>query len=207
MVELFSKPMYHEGNTINAALLQLNNNAFNDPRVKIIYGDAFNSVDNLTINGYDAILVDLPDPTSSNLNKLYSVAFYTKLKNLLAADGALAIQSTSPYHTKNVFLTIISSLKEAGLKTFPYQYNIPSFGQWGFNLATKISNPKIHINDDSKTIPIDNKWLSKDIINAAFIFSKDFFPDKLPSPNYLGSHKIYWRYQEADGYDSNVLVK
>ena len=207
MIELFSKPLYQGDKQINLPLLKLNNNAFNDKRVQIMYGDAFNSVDNLEINAYDVIIVDLPDPTSSNLNKLYSVAFYTKLKHILANDGALAVQSTSPYHTKNVFLTVMSSLQAAGLRSFPYQYNIPSFGQWGFNVATKHSNPEQRIQEKRRSIPITNKWLSLEIIHAAFIFSKDFFPKQLPSPNYLGSHNIYWRYQEADGYNANVIVK
>ena len=55
-------------------LLNLNENALNDPRVHITNSDAFLEVEKLVSQQkhFDTIIVDLPDPSHPDLNKLYS---------------------------------------------------------------------------------------------------------------------------------------
>ncbi len=84
---------------------------------------------------YDVIVIDLPDPNSVELVKLYSREFYLKLNRLLAPGGKIAIQSTSPYHAKESFLCILRTIHGAGYKALPYHDNVPSFGDWGWILA------------------------------------------------------------------------
>ena len=86
---------------------------------------------------YDVIVIDLPDPNSVELVKLYSREFYFKLSRLLAAGGVLAVQSTSPYHAKESFLCILRTIRSAGYDALPYHDNVPSFGDWGWILAWK----------------------------------------------------------------------
>jgi spermidine synthase len=84
---------------------------------------------------WDVVIIDLPDPSSIELSKLYSLEFYSKVARVLAPGGAVAIQSTSPYYAKEAFLTIERTVEASGLKTLPYRVNVPSFGDWGFTLA------------------------------------------------------------------------
>ena len=86
------------GSVDNARLIDANNRAFSDARVETHFGDAFLTVNALLRNEevFDVIIVDLPDPSHPDLNKLYSARFYAKLNALLAGDGAMTVQSTSP---------------------------------------------------------------------------------------------------------------
>lgn len=84
---------------------------------------------------YDLILIDFPDPTRLEVAKLYSVGFYRMVAGHLEEGGLMAVQSTSPYHARKVFLCIGETLRTAGYQTLPYHANVPSFGEWGFHLA------------------------------------------------------------------------
>ena len=88
------------------------------------------------LHGYfDVILIDLPDPNSVELVKLYSREFYLKVNRLLVHGGILAVQSTSPYHAKESFLCILRTIQSAGYDAIPYHDNVPSFGDWGWIMA------------------------------------------------------------------------
>jgi spermidine synthase len=116
-------------------LLALNANALNDARVSVVNSDAglwLEANDEV----FDAILVDLPDPTSFALGKLYSVPFYRLLARHLAPGGRVAVQATSPYYAPHAYWCVVASLGEAGLSTWPYHVYVPSFGEWGFVLAS-----------------------------------------------------------------------
>ncbi len=138
MVKLFKEPGAEVPEDLRTALLDLNGNAFADPRVETVFDDAFNGVDRLLERGdkYDAIIVDLPDPSHPDLNKLYSDLFYKKLRELLSADGAISIQSTSPYHATKAFISVGKTLALAGFKVNQYHHNVPSFGEWGWTIGT-----------------------------------------------------------------------
>ena len=178
IVEFFSKPYLKEGVPINEALIELNEYAFQDPRVHTHFGDAFNKVDELIQQGrrYDTIIVDLPDPSHPDLNKLYSARFYAKLNSLLLGDGAMVVQSTSPYHAKSTFLSIGKTIKFAGfLHVEQYHHNVPSFGEWGWTIATKNGvSAKVWISNVDK-LEVDDGWSTKGVLLAAFEFNKHFF--------------------------------
>jgi spermidine synthase len=78
----------------------------------------------------------LPDPSSFALGKLYSVPFYGMVKKHLAAKGLMVVQSTSPFFAPHAYWTIDATLREVGMRTYPYHAYVPSFGEWGFILAT-----------------------------------------------------------------------
>jgi spermidine synthase len=46
------------------------------------------------------------------------------------------VQSTSPLFARRSFWSIAETLKSAGLNTYPYHVYVPSFGEWGYVLAT-----------------------------------------------------------------------
>jgi len=178
LIDFFTTEKIVKGNLINEALLDLNQHSFSDPRVHTHFGDAFIKVDDLIQQQkmYDSIIVDLPDPSHPDLNKLYSARFYAKLKTLLTGDGAMVVQSTSPYHAKNTFLSIGKTVKYAGFKNVEqYHHNVPSFGEWGWTIATKNGlSAKARIIDKQK-LEIKDGWSTRGTLLAAFEFSDHFF--------------------------------
>ncbi len=178
IVEFFTLPYQKDGRIINQPLLELNQHSFSDPRVHTHFGDAFIKVDELIREGrlYDSIIVDLPDPSHPDLNKLYSARFYAKLKILLTGDGAMVVQSTSPYHAKNTFLSIGKTVHYAGfMHVEQYHHNVPSFGEWGWTIATKNGlSARARIAQKDK-LEVDDNWSTKGVILAAFEFNQHYF--------------------------------
>jgi len=201
VVDFFTTPYLEKGVVINQSLLDLNQRAFSDARVHTHFGDAFLEVDTLIQQGklYDAIIVDLPDPSHPDLNKLYTARFYAKLSSLLAGDGSLVIQSTSPYHAKNTFLSIGKTVKYAGLlHVEQYHHNVPSFGEWGWTIATKNGlSAKARIMQ-KEALQVDDGWSTRGVLLAAFEFNKHYF-DRLDSikVNRINNQAAY-EYHKAD---------
>jgi spermidine synthase len=115
-------------------LLRLNDSALHDPRVEIVNRDAFKFVEE-TPAYFDVIIIDLPDPNNPALGKLYSQSFYQMVQRRLAQGGTVITQSTSPYYAPDAFWCIHHTLESAFAQTLPMTVYVPSFGQWGFNLA------------------------------------------------------------------------
>ena len=53
---------------------------------------------------YDAVIVDLPDPSNFSIGKLYSTTFYRLLARRIAPGGLITVQSTSPARRAQVVL-------------------------------------------------------------------------------------------------------
>jgi len=164
----------------NKAFIKMNKHSFSDPRVETIFGDAWLSVDKLIQRGnrFDAVIVDLPDPSHPDLNKLYSTAFYAKLRSLLAGDGAMVVQSTSPYHAKRTFLSIGRTVAAAGFgKVDQYHANVPSFGEWGWTIAVPHGlAPRARIGEFTGEMP--ENWATLAMIKASFVFGRDYFAER-----------------------------
>lgn len=201
LIDIFKTPEKHLNSNLARKISHLNNQSLQDKRVTILRNDAFIMVNKLIETGevFDAIIVDLPDPSHPDLNKLYTVNFYAKLKQLLSGDGLIAIQSTSPYHAKDSFISIGKTLKAA---SFPhvqqYHDNVPSFGEWGWTIASKAGKSPLARLNDLNELPIKHSWLNLDILKAAFIFPNNFYINKEKVDiNTLGSHTLYQLHQKA----------
>ncbi len=127
MIELFSQqPM----------LLQLNAGALKSPKVKVVNADAFSWLES-TPEMFDVIVVDFPDPTNFNIGKLYTNSFYALLDKHLAASGYAVIQTTSPLVARQSFWTVVATIESVGLMATPYHAHVPSFGEWGYVVASR----------------------------------------------------------------------
>ena len=120
----------------NDGLAKLNGYALRSPKVSILNMDAFQFVKGQHAP-YDAIIADFPDPSNYSIGKLYTTVFYQSLHKLLNDDGVLVIQSTSPYVARKSFWCVANTVGAAGFYTIPYHAYVPSFGEWGFVMATK----------------------------------------------------------------------
>ena len=149
------------------ALVRFNQNAFDDPRVTLRYGDAFKQVPQLE-KTFDVIVADFPDPDEIAIAKLYSKGFYQQLRSHLAPDGILVTQASSPFFAPKVISCITKTLAATGLTAAPYNVNIPSFGPWGFVIAT--NRP---LSFENASLPVETQFLTPELLPTLFVLPKD----------------------------------
>jgi spermidine synthase len=114
----------------------LNGDSLRSPKVHVINADAFTWLDEHDGETFDAIVVDFPDPTNFSIGKLYTRSFYELLERHLAAGGYAVVQTTSPLIARKSFWTVATTIEAAGLVATPYHAHVPSFGEWGFIVAS-----------------------------------------------------------------------
>jgi len=118
------------------AVKKLNSNAFNDPRVKVVFDDALKFIEEKAgLADYDIIFIDFPDPTDDGLARLYSKEFYLTLKNVLRTNGIAVVQSGG-YMTAN-HKTILLTMEAVGFKTLAFHPPVYDLLEqnFGFTLA------------------------------------------------------------------------
>ncbi|MDP7035502.1 MAG: polyamine aminopropyltransferase [Planctomycetota bacterium] len=160
MAELFRDHDY--GATLNAQALR-------DPRVKIVHADAFVWMDQ-SRERFDLIVADFPDPSNYSVAKLYTRTFYGRLRDHLAPGGAIAIQSTSPLFARRSFWCIVKTIRSVGLVATPYHAYIPSFGEWGYVVATLKPYRK------PERFPKGLRFLTSESVSGLFAFPVDMQP-------------------------------
>ena len=117
-------------------LVKLNAGSLTSPKVKIVNTDAFAWLASGT-DVFDVIIVDFPDPTNFSIGKLYTNSFYALLDKRLSASGYAVIQTTSPLVARKSFWTVAQTIESIGLTATPYHAHVPSFGEWGYIIASR----------------------------------------------------------------------
>ncbi|WHZ01888.1 spermidine synthase [Neobacillus sp. YX16] len=117
---------------------------------------------------FDVIIVDLPDPGDKMLSRLYTVEFFSQLSNLLSEDGILVCQSHSPEYAPFLYWSIGLSLKGTGMNIRSYHIDVPSFGDWGFHLASKKHLQMMH-----KKVSVPYQTLPEDL-SELFVFPSKY---------------------------------
>lgn len=172
-------------------LLEDNEGALDDPRVDVVVDDAFAWLRRggdgaVPEGGFGAVLVDLPDPRSAALSRLYSQEFYGLIRQVVSDDGLMVVQSGSPYSTPHQFWRTESTVRSAGWGTTPYHVHVPTFGDWGFVLASKSGvPPELRLRPDVEGL----RYLHAGILEAAAEFGHDVAPMDL-EPSTLDKPKI-----------------
>ncbi len=151
------------------ALAALNGDALRSPRVEVVSADAFVWLGE-NQETWDFIAVDFPDPRNYSLGKLYTTTFYRRLAAHLAPGGVAAIQSTSPLVSRRAFWCIVETVRAAGLEAVPYHAPVPSFGEWGFVIA---SHRPFRISD---RLPAHLRYLDPSSVRSLFEFPADMRP-------------------------------
>jgi spermidine synthase len=172
-------------------LTRLNGGSLTNPRMTVINADGFRWARE-NRGQYDAIIIDFPDPVDYSVGKLYTETFYRAARKLLAPGGMMVVQSTSPLIAPNAFWTIASTLEAAGLQTRGYHVYVPSFGEWGFVLASAGGIP------DQARIRPGGRFLTPTIDQRLF----DFPPDmaRRPTPvNRLDNQVLVREFADAWG--------
>lgn len=181
-------------------LRALNQDSLHSPKVEIVHLDAMQYVEKNS-SAFDAIIVDLPDPSNGALSKLYSKSFYALCARRLRPGGVLVTQATSPFFAPEAFWCIVKTLNNAvtaaagldGLVAVPFHVNVPSFGEWGFAMAARHTI-------DPKRLPVSvpTRFLNSERLQAMFTFGKDTRPpegleiNRLELPVLDGYYKRGW---------------
>ena len=177
------------------AVTRLNQRSLYSPRVHIRAQDAFVFLEE-TSETFDVILADLPDPNNTSLARLYSRAFYSRVRNHLAPGGVFVTQATSPYFAMKAFWCIRETVATAAFdNVYPYHVSVPSFGDWGFVMATDRS-----LHPESLTPQVPTRFLNDNTVPALFAFPDDVQPTERPMPSTLDQPHVLeyylagWRY-------------
>lgn len=159
----------------NPIITKINQNAMVDPKVNVINRDAFTFIEN-SEEFYDVIFVDLPDPNSVSLSRLYSREFYSLCQRHLNKYGIIVTQASSPVHSPNAFACIVKTMESADYTVLPYHNNIPTLGEWGWCLGMKNDVvPKDMLKKKITEIelpPLPTRFLNKEAIISMVNFGK-----------------------------------
>jgi len=117
-------------------LAALNAQALSSPKVQVVNTDAFGFLEHSS-EVFDVIVVDFPDPSNFSVGKLFTQSFYALLEQHLSVSGYAVIQTTSPLVARRSFWTVVHTVASVGLTATPYHAHVPSFGEWGFVLASR----------------------------------------------------------------------
>ncbi|MFD2926220.1 polyamine aminopropyltransferase [Halobacillus naozhouensis] len=186
----------------NHHLLNLNEGSLLDERVTVHNKDAFQFLEKAD-QFYDVIIIDLPDPNNESLNKLYTKEFYSLVRNHLKPGGAAMIQATSPVFATEVYWTISETVAATGLHIENFHVGIPSFGDWGFVMASR--EP---IDVSQLEITKETEFLTSELLKSLTVFGNDedreivnrdgetvsFEPNTLIDPNLIQKYEHAWQY-------------
>ncbi|MCM1536312.1 MAG: polyamine aminopropyltransferase [Clostridium sp.] len=150
----------------NPNITSINQNSLESDKLDVYNMDAYEYLEK-SEEAYDLIIVDLPDPNSESLNKLYSNVFYRMCKNHLTQEGVMAVQSTSPYYAAKAFWCINKTIASEGMYVKAYHLQVPAFGDWGFNMAGRRELA------EELDFDVETRYLTNENVSALFKFGKD----------------------------------
>jgi len=157
-------------------MLNINQGALNHDKVSIINQDGYLFLEKDS-NFYDLIIIDLPDPKTVELGRLYSYEFYQLLRRRLRAKGVVVTQAGSPYYATKAFLCIEKTMSAAGFETLPLHNQVLTLGEWGWVIGTKdnsIADLKTYLQsfhyDD-----VETQWLNHEAMQMITSFGKNIY--------------------------------
>ena len=173
----------------SSELHELNQGSLDNPKMRVINDDAMQWLTD-TKEQFDVVIVDFPDPNNVALGKLDTTRFYALLKSHLAPGAMTVVQSTSPLFARRSYWCIDTTLRAAGFKTQPYHVWVPSFGEWGYVLASlepaRVQHP----------LPENLRFLTDDTMPTLFQFPKDM--DEVPAEVNRLNNQVLVHYYEAE---------
>jgi spermidine synthase len=177
----------------NPLMRELNEASLDHPQVMVFHTDAYMFLESRE-SLYDVILADLPDPNNVSLARLYSREFYDLAFSRLTRRGVFATQSTSPYYAKNAFWCIYETVRASRFENVvPYHVFVPSFGDWGFVVASKD-----RFDYAALEIPVPTQFLGRNALKRCFQFEKDIIAgEPAPRTNTLDDPQLLHYYLES----------
>ncbi|MDQ0874188.1 spermidine synthase [Paenibacillus sp. V4I3] len=167
----------------------LNHRSLFNKRVKVHQMDA--KLFFPTSKSYHVIIVDFPDPSDKVISKLYTKEFFQRVVKSLAPGGIIVIQSNSTEDMPRVYWSIHNTLKSIGMKTKSYYVYVPSFGDWGFQIASfKNFIP------GRKKVPVPNQTLPKNLSRLFKLPAEVLESKNVALPNSLKNLRLFKYYHQ-----------
>lgn len=162
----------------NELLIRMNENSLNHEKVNIINADGFNYLED-SREYFDVIIIDLPDPKTVELGRLYSYEFYKLCYSKLRPHGLIITQAGSPYYAARAFNCIDITMQAAGFSTVPLHNQVVTLGEWGWVMGSKLGNRE-EIKKALQALQyhdITTQWINHDAMTLITSFGKGIFPD------------------------------
>ena len=124
-------------------LPEWSNGAFENPKTKVFYMDAYKYV-NETTEKYDVIISDLTEPLDdSPSRKLFTKEFFSKIREKLNPGGSFVLQaSTADFHNCELHTIIHNTLSKVFKYTSSFASRVPAFDTtWAFVYCSDINDP------------------------------------------------------------------
>ena len=148
----------------------LSEHSLQDPSVTVINQDAFLWVDTAH-EKYDVAIIDFPDPGSFSVGKLYTSFFFNRLRQVLTDSAVLNIQCSSPLVSPESYWCVVTTLEDCGFEVQPFHATVPTFGVWGFALAsaTPLSKPL----NLPVSVAAELRFLDQNVMDHLFVTPRD----------------------------------
>ena len=155
-----------------AYLQSFHHNAFEDPRVKLVYEDAFTYLENRH-GPFDVILMDTTDPVGPAM-RLFTQDFYGLVKQNLADAALVSAQSGSPWLQPEVVARNWRAMKPHFEHLALYLASIPTYpgGLWSFTLAghgVRLEAPLPVLEERFRHLAGKTRYYTPQVHHAAFV--------------------------------------
>ncbi|MCT4601806.1 MAG: hypothetical protein N4A59_02725, partial [Marinifilum sp.] len=156
-------------------LTKLNENSLHHEKVEVKNADGFTFLQK-NEDYYDVIIIDLPDPRSVELGRLYSYEFYKQCYRHMRPGGVIVTQAGSPYFATRAFTCILETMKSAGFETVPMHNQVITLGEWGWSLGVKQANGDVKKNLRNLEFEVPTRWINNEAMALITSFGKDYYP-------------------------------
>ncbi|GAB4395273.1 MAG: polyamine aminopropyltransferase [Microscillaceae bacterium] len=186
-------------------LLDANDRAFFHPRVKILNRDAFKFMSD-TRQYFDVIIIDLPDPKTVELNRLYTREFYRLCFQQLRPQGLIITQSGSPYYSGKAFECIRRTMVAAGFGVVQMHNQVLTLGEWGWTIGSKSLHEK-QLKEALRRLRFEHlptRWLNAEAMLQMTSFGKRtyfFDPEQEKVETNTIHNPVLYRYYLNGGWD------
>jgi spermidine synthase len=186
-------------------LRDVNKNSLHSSKVQIYNQDAYLFLEN-TRKRYDVIIIDLPDPKTVELNRLYSQEFYALCYRMLRPDGLVITQSGSPYYASKAFACIGKTMRAAGFSVAQMHNQVLTLGEWGWTLGAKKVEEK-DLLARLRSLHFDNlktRWINHEAMGLLTSFGKQtfFLNEKVDAVEINAIHNpVLYRYYLKGNWD------
>ncbi len=120
------------------------------------------------------------------------------LKKVIHKHTIIAQQGTSPYYSNESFTLIGETLAQSSFKALAYVDYIPSFGLWGFWLASLENNNIVIKQEDlfrfNQNLLIPTQYLSKEQIDKSFYIGQSYINRSNHQINTIKNNLIFFHY-------------
>ena len=177
-------------------LTAMNHNALNDKKVSIFNEDGYVFLEKDS-SFYDVIIVDLPDPKTVELGRLYSREFYLLCRRRLTIHGTLVTQAGSPYYAAKAFNCIVKTMGAADFDVLPLHNQVVTMGEWGWVLGAKTTPPggMKYAVQQLELGAIPTQWINTEALTHITSFGKNTFPGERDSVRVNRIHDpVLYRY-------------